>query len=315
MTARTATRVADDAVERFLAAAHASDTAAASAVVEGELAAGRPLVEVLEGVVLRAQAEVGRRWATGEWTVAEEHLATAVAEEVVIRASASVPVGPAPRPLVVAACVEGEWHALAVRVVAVACRVAGWDVEVLGPSVPAHHLARHLHDRGPDAVALSCAMPATLVGARRAVEAARDTGTPVVVGGRAFGTTPARAAAVGADAWAPRVVDLVDVLAGWPAETGPAPPLRHPGVTEHHRIEASIDRIVAACAAPPDDVRPLVQALSAALLLDDETVLHDHLDSARATTEERWAHVVEALAEVRRVVGDRLPIAAGWLAR
>lgn len=305
--------MSDDAVARFLASAHGNDAAAATAVVDAEVDAGRPLVEVLEGVVLRAQAEVGRRWATGEWTVAEEHLATAVAEQVVVVTSAGVAVPPAPRPLVVAGCVEGEWHALAVRVVAVACRVAGWDVELLGPSVPASHLARHLHDRGPDAVALSCAMPATLVGARRAVEAARDTGTPVVVGGRAFGATPARAAAVGADAWAPTMADLVTVLAGWPTETGPAPPLAHPAIPEHRALEASMDRLVAACDARPDDVRPLLQALSAALLLDDESVLREQLDWARSTTPERSANVSAALGEVRRAIGDRLPLAARWL--
>lgn len=51
-------------------------------------------------------------------------------------------------------------------------------------------------------MALSCTLPSNLLGAARCIAAAHQAGRPVVVGGRAFGTTPHRAYALGADAWA-----------------------------------------------------------------------------------------------------------------
>ncbi|MDI5943123.1 cobalamin B12-binding domain-containing protein, partial [Micromonospora sp. DH15] len=63
----------------------------------------------------------------------------------------------------VLACVEGEWHALAARIVAEVVRAAGWRGTCLGASVPARHLVSYLHQTGPDAVLLSCVQPSRLV--------------------------------------------------------------------------------------------------------------------------------------------------------
>lgn len=127
---------------------------------------------------------------------------------------------------VVVACVEGEWHALAARIVAEVVRDAGWRVTFLGASVPGRHLVTYLHQTGPDAVLLSCVQSNRLIRAARMVEACRAAGVPVLAGGPGFGWDGRWAAAVGAAAWGATARDAVRLLArGLPgaAHTGPTP--------------------------------------------------------------------------------------------
>ncbi|MYT23970.1 cobalamin-binding protein, partial [Streptomyces sp. SID7760] len=85
------------------------------------------------------------------------------------------------------ACVDGEWHALPARLLAEVLRIRGWHVDYLGAQVPAPHLIAHLHRTGPDAVALSSSIPTRLPVAHATITACQAVGTPVMVGGAAFG--------------------------------------------------------------------------------------------------------------------------------
>ena len=121
-----------------------ADEYAAIDVAIGLLDAGVPAERVLLDLVAPAQAEVGERWARNEWSVAQEHAATHISEQVV----AAVAAHANPRPTggrVVVACMDGEWHALPPRLVAEVLRLRGWQVTFLGASVPAAHLVSYLH--------------------------------------------------------------------------------------------------------------------------------------------------------------------------
>jgi hypothetical protein len=74
-------------------------------------------------------------------------------------------------------------------------------VTMLG-SLPLDQLHRRLSAGDIDVLALSCTMSTSLVGAARCIAAAHELDVPVAAGGRAFGHSPARAWAVGADSWA-----------------------------------------------------------------------------------------------------------------
>ncbi|WP_233605807.1 B12-binding domain-containing protein [Micromonospora sp. Llam0] len=99
------------ALLNFLAAA---DEVAALALAEELLAAGVPAESVLLDLIAPAQVQVGRWWQRNEWSVAQEHAATHVSELMV----AAVTTWAAPRPhrgRVIVACLDGEWHALPMR--------------------------------------------------------------------------------------------------------------------------------------------------------------------------------------------------------
>ncbi|MFC5138129.1 B12-binding domain-containing protein [Actinomycetospora rhizophila] len=278
----------------------ASDEPGAVAVALDALEAGVDPEVVLLDVVAGAQREVGDRWAAGEWTVVQEHVATHISERVVAAVAVRAP-APAPTGVgtVAVACLDGEWHGLPARLLAEVLARHGWAVEFLGASVPAAQLASHVHRVGPDVVAISSSLPSRLPAARRMVEACRATGTPVLAGGPAFGTDGRWARAVGADGWAPDARAAAAVLAAapdgpWFADEPDSPggsdaatsgtPADRGGREEQAVLHARRGELVAlaATAVRPDagevseeladDLGHLVDFLAAAVFVDDPSL-------------------------------------------
>jgi methanogenic corrinoid protein MtbC1 len=280
--------------DRFLDLVGDGDECGAIDLVNGLLDAGAPPQRVMVDLIGRTQLRVGELWAANRWSVAREHAATATSERV-LAAVAARTTGRPTRGRITVACVDGEWHALPVRILAEILRLDGWRVDFLGPSVPGPHLVTHLHQTGPDAVALSCMIPTRLPRAHAAVVACRTAGVPVMAGGRGFGPGGRYAQHVGADAWAANAEDAVTRLAhDWP------PPARDPhavaflGDEEYtyvvrHRprlITTTMDRLFDAYPgmrrynerqldATAEDVGHLVDFLGAALYVDEAPIFTD----------------------------------------
>ncbi|MEW2547309.1 cobalamin-dependent protein [Streptomyces sp. NPDC047002] len=207
--------------ERLWGAVGEGDEYAAAAVVFGALDAGVPAESVLLDLIAPVQHRVGAEWAANRLSVAAEHAASAISDRV-IGALAHHP-GARARPRagrVAVACVDGEWHALPARLLAEVLRLRGWRVDFLGAQVPSPHLVAHLHRTAPDVVALSSSIATRLPTAHAAITACQASGTPVLVGGAAFGGDGRYARALGADGWAPDARAAADRLAR--GLTGPA---------------------------------------------------------------------------------------------
>ncbi|MFF5076952.1 B12-binding domain-containing protein [Actinoplanes sp. NPDC000266] len=193
-----------------------SDEYGAVAMVTELLDEGVPPQRVMMDLIARTQARVGELWAANEWSVAREHAATAISERALAAVAARTLVKPS-RGSITIACVDGEWHALPVRLLAEMLRLDGWRVDFLGANVPGQHLVTHLHQTGPDAVALSCMIATRLPRAHAAITACRAAGVPVIAGGRGFGPGGRYAQHLGADAWAAGAEEAVQRLArNWP---------------------------------------------------------------------------------------------------
>ncbi|MEH0842895.1 cobalamin B12-binding domain-containing protein [Micromonospora sp. CPCC 205711] len=278
-------RVDQTAVEAYLDSLDRADPGGATRIALDLLDAGCSVADVLVDLVAVVQREVGLRWLTGRWSVAQEHAATHVSELVVGAVAGRTP-RRASRGHTVMACVEGEWHALAARIVAEVVRAAGWRVTFLGASVPARHLVSYLHQTGPDAVLLSCVQPSWLIRAGRMIEACRSAGVPVVAGGPGFGPAGRWAAAVGAAAWGETARDAARLLDGplfGAVNTGPAPV---PGSDEYVAVlrrRREIVQLAVRDLDPPEEraedfataVAHLVDALAAAIRVSDPRLLVD----------------------------------------
>ncbi|MFM7060423.1 MAG: B12-binding domain-containing protein, partial [Actinomycetes bacterium] len=249
---------------------------------------GAPFDSIVDGVLMPIQVDLGRRWAAGDVSIADEHAATAVIEELLVLLAGGLDVADGREVVVV--CPEGDDHSLPGRIVAMSMGLAGLRSRFLGASLPARDLADFLESQRPFAVAMSCSVPSALVGASRSVAAAHGVGVPVLVGGRAFGDDPARALRIGADAWAADAQAAVDTIGRWP-NGGPElarPVLPIPetvdllagertlivaaaiprvvdAVPELARIADGVDRTAVELAA-------LVDVTAAAILLDDPAV-------------------------------------------
>jgi methanogenic corrinoid protein MtbC1 len=323
------------AADRFFDALAAADRAGALAVAEELVAGGMDPIDVLHDVVVPAQQEVGRRWQTGEWTVAQEHAATAISESVVAAVAGRAAVTPH-RGRVVVTCVEEEWHALPARLLAETLALAGWDVTFLGASTPPTSLGGFLHDLAPEAVAISCSVATGLPRARAMIEAAHEAGALALVGGRGFGADGRLADRLGADVWAPTAKAAVRALEDPPPRQGPRPVPEHAGLDEHAELSLRRARVVEAAFAllgrrfPPlarfdaqqvartrEDLGYIVDFLGTAVYADDPALFEGFTDwlqdllTSRGVPESALAVSYDCVAEA---VGD-LPLASGVLAR
>lgn len=270
----------------YTAALADRDAGAATDVVTGLLAAGVAPVQILTDLVAVAQREVGGRWQRGEWSVAEEHAATAIAMAATKEVRAHVEQIPVTRGNVVVVCAEREWHELPAMIIDCALRVAGWRTSLLGASTSPLRLNQYLQDLGPVAVAVSCSVLGALPASRRLIEAGTASGVPVLVGGPAFGPDPRRARALGATAWAPDAHAAVLAMDTLPAVVRTAPPLPADVADEVAALELNhrslVDQVgarwsVTAVDGPVPDLRAfggdalrqLLHAVAAALLTGD----------------------------------------------
>jgi methanogenic corrinoid protein MtbC1 len=188
----------------FEAALLSGDQREALAVVNRCLDTDRTLVETELHVIQPALYHIGEQWQSNQVSVAQEHLATAIAQSVMTIALVhSLPVAPIGK-RVLLACVEGNYHAVGLRMVADAFHFGGWDVQYLGANVPTSALVKQVEQWQPDLVALSVAFPQQLQAARRIIKALHErfgTARPaVIVGGLAINRFKPLADAIGADA-------------------------------------------------------------------------------------------------------------------
>jgi methanogenic corrinoid protein MtbC1 len=315
------------ALEAYFQALTEVDAVEATGLVLELLDEGTSVERITAQVLAPAQERVGALWQQGWWSVADEHAATAVTETAL--SALAVAVGrrrTAQSRHVLLACAEGEWHTLPARM---AAAVGGSDdvrVSVVVPSLPAEHLGRRLAVGDVDLLALSCTMPTNLLGAAQSVQAAHDHGVPVLVGGRAFGSTPQRAHAIGADAWAASPEALRDPL----PERAHRTTLLQTEVllldaVDDATLAIAYDRLLAAFpsmrARRPyqqdgtrEDLRWTARSTAAAVLTDDPSVLDEFLawsvdmveDLPPAAFVARSAHLVADAVEPVAPVGAQL---------
>ncbi|MGW6270164.1 MULTISPECIES: cobalamin B12-binding domain-containing protein [unclassified Streptomyces] len=276
----------DATVDRLWEAVSRGDERTATALLFTALQEGTPAERVLLDLIAPVQRRVGEEWAANRITVAQEHAATAINDRALAALSRHYADHTAgTRGKVLVACVDAEWHSLPARLVAEVLRLRGWQVDYLGAQVPTDHLISHIHQTGPDLVALSSSIPTRLPLAHAAITAVQATSTPVLVGGAAFGAQGQYARLLGADAWAPDATAAADRLERAPL-LRPAPAhqpiddLPHLADQEYTMVARSRTALVRTVMGTLADRFPAMAAYTAA---------------QRARTAEDIAHIVDFL--------------------
>ena len=159
-----------DLAHRFGGALRAADSVGAEAVVKEAIDGGCSAVDVQTSVIQPAMEWIGDLWAQGAISVAEEHLATAISHQMLLRLYESLQVAPLrSRERVVLAAVEGQQHVLGLRMVADLLEGAGFDVLYLGADVPTDSLARFAREQEPAIVGLGCSFAGSSAQLARAI--------------------------------------------------------------------------------------------------------------------------------------------------
>ena len=163
-----------------------ADASGAERVARQGLLEGLSVAGLYERVIAPAMWRIGTLWEQGAISVADEHLATALTHQVmagIYGPSLGHKLMPG---RVLLAAVEGEQHALGLRMAADVIELAGFETIYLGADVPTADLLQVVTARAPDLVALAATMPASSTALDRAIAGIQgaDPGLSVLFGGQ-----------------------------------------------------------------------------------------------------------------------------------
>lgn len=309
--------------DRYFAAVSAPDAVAAAEILDEALTQGVPPSSLITGVLARAQRVVGEKWMSGDWTIADEHAATAVTKQALtVVTPPRLEHGTGPR--VVVACAEGEWHSLPARMAGELLRGDDAAVTILGANIQVDQLRQYLRSTVPDVLALSATMPTSLIGAAKSIAVARAEGVPTVVGGGAWGSCQQRARALGAHL---RLDDIRELRVRLEAIRAMEPPPLPEIPTEAHWLHEVPGDVVAAAfdrqrddlGLAPDErnraeghkeLRWIAQHVAAAIACDDASVVADVLDWLIALHAARGlptAPVLDGARHLADAIGSQAP--------
>jgi len=190
------------------------DEAGAWGVVEAALASGTTPGEIYTGLIGPALASLGARWHDGTISIAQEHLATAVALRLIGRMGPRFARKGRTKGVVVVTTPAGERHAIPSLMVSDLLRGTGFQVIDLGADVPGDSLAQIIPAfDGLVAVCISSTRLNADPAVRRSIKAARQAAPDVkiFVGGASI-TDATHAARLGADGWAPDGPGAVELV-------------------------------------------------------------------------------------------------------
>jgi methanogenic corrinoid protein MtbC1 len=178
-------------IRSYLDALRAADVAGAYRVASRALDSGMPLAGLYQRVIAPAMHELGRLWEQGAITVADEHLATALTHRVLaalrppelLEQTFQVQ---SDKPRAILAAVQGEHHALGLRMAADLLEDAGFQIAYLGADVPTEALLQALRTLSPDLLGLSATMSQSADRLEDVVELVRAEypQMPLLLGGR-----------------------------------------------------------------------------------------------------------------------------------
>jgi methanogenic corrinoid protein MtbC1 len=153
------------------------------------------LAGLYQRVVCPAMYELGRLWEAGAITVADEHLATALTHRVLAALRPPELFEQAfqvrsDKPRAVLAAVQGEHHALGLRMAADLLEDSGYQIAYLGADVPTEALLQAVQTLSPDLLGLSATMPDSAQRLEDVVEAVCEEHPrlPLLLGGQGTGS-------------------------------------------------------------------------------------------------------------------------------
>ncbi|MGE0000609.1 MAG: MerR family transcriptional regulator [Fimbriimonadaceae bacterium] len=113
---------------------------------------------LVDEVVVPLMREIGRKWASGEFSIAQEHIASAIIRAHLERTRLQIqPSRNAPR--LIAATPAGQHHEIGAILVATVAARMDWDVTYLGPNLPAEDIAEFASRTNASVVTLSIVHP------------------------------------------------------------------------------------------------------------------------------------------------------------
>jgi MerR family transcriptional regulator, light-induced transcriptional regulator len=203
---------------RYYEAVAEGNEAAAGDVVNECIARRLKLGTLIVDVLQEAMRRVGEWHACGLGCEADEHVATAITERVIARASLYFPARPPNGLRAVLGSAHGNQHTLGLRTIADVLQQHGWEILFVGAGIPVQSMLQLVRRKRPELVLISCMTDDQSVATRALIhdlrELRRTEGHPFVIGigGRHVNACTDFAAETGADFTAPDARSLAQLV-------------------------------------------------------------------------------------------------------
>ncbi len=147
-----------------------------------------PIETIYTQLFQRSLYQVGEYWEMNKISVATEHMATAITENLMIRLQPQLFSTERTGKKAVIACVANEHHQVGAKMVADIFEMNGWDGYFIGSNTPIDELIRFLESKEPDLIGLSLSIYYNLPELKNTVGKIHQhfPDLPVMVGGQAF---------------------------------------------------------------------------------------------------------------------------------
>ncbi len=221
-------RLDKNLVACFSEALRAGVGKAALAAADAAIDAGAGIAALHTQLIEPAMRTIGELWECAEISVAEEHVATAICQEVAarifFRALLDVPAARPGRVMMTA--VQGEQHVLGLRLASDVLEAAGYDVLYLGADVPLDALVAACRIHRPEVLGLTATMWLNVPMMIWEINEVMQLEQPlrVMVGGRAVGRAIEQGLTAPMVTQSSQVLEIVEQLLAAPPSDGLVPP-------------------------------------------------------------------------------------------
>ena len=176
-------KICGELVEAMLEA----DRNRCESLIEGALLNNLTPVQIFDSVISVALNRIGALWHKGSITIAHEHGASEIAQNLIDFVSDKTPHLSSNGLTAVVAGVEGEQHVLGAKFFSALLEVEGWTVHYLGSSLPSDDLVQYVVEKNVDAIVLTIVLPKNIDHVEQCLKELQKLDSPpvVLVGGRA----------------------------------------------------------------------------------------------------------------------------------
>ncbi|MBP1647637.1 MAG: putative cobalamin binding protein [Bacteroidetes bacterium] len=142
---------------------------------------------IADEIIRPALVRIGERWHQGSLEISDEHRASGVITEALIRLAPDLHRKASNGLTAVCACAEGEQHEIGLRCMAYALELEGWKVHFVGANTPYETLASFTKAAKPNLLCISLSLTRhrkeLLDGMALVARAVRSSGAKIVAGG------------------------------------------------------------------------------------------------------------------------------------
>lgn len=185
---RNGKAIADDVYQPYLNHLLAGRKPECARIVTDLIDGGNRVKDLYIGLFQRSMYQVGELWESNAISVAVEHLATSITENLFALTYPTIFGADHSNKSAVVPCGVNEFHQIGGRMAAGIFELNGWHGHFLGANTPTSDLMEMVKDERPDAIALSLSIYYNLEPLLRTLEAVPHAfpTLPIVVGGQAF---------------------------------------------------------------------------------------------------------------------------------